>query len=857
MGDVRRIVWAALSVILLAGIVASLLIADSARKSGEAQATTAAREAVDDRLVPILEPEDLARPVTGAAYDRLRREVQDRVLYQDVTSLAILRSDGVVLFSTDRKLVGEKPEVDRDALRRASDGDPTSEVEGSVFRSWVPVRAKASGPVIAVAQIDRPYAPIWTAAVRPWRIGAIAMGAALLVALAFLLLTFRSGAVAEPPAKVVAAPQPEAQEASQPKADPTTKRAKGDDPGYTQPGFREALEARQQAEERAQAAEEQYRALQDQLKRALEELRAAEERAKAAEAGGAAQGPDPRVDQVMSRMEELQGQLRDAQERAEHAQQRAVAAEAALAAAPKAEAGADAAGAEELQRAEARAQEAERQLESLRERVADMEARLQETETQAERAKSEMAAVEQTAAKVQEVEVELRDALERAAAAEAAMAEADARARAAEERAADAENAGAQALTEADTKRVEAEARMAEADTARAEAQAVMAEAEAIKAEVDEQAARIKAQKAEIDEQRAELEAAAVGAQAAEQEALQLAKARATDAEQQLAGLQARLEEITAQLALAEERLSMAPEDDPERAELQTALEQALVRAKASSDRLLEMEERARAAERSLEELQTRATFGDERVAALDRALHGDELAPMPGEERRASVPFVEALTKDARASINSILGISLTAKHMRDPDDLQPLLRQLTSQARKLDSLVGDILQADRLAKGTVPLNRRRTDLDALVRRVLDELGVGAERDLRMHSERVSASVDPLRIEQVVSSLVSTSMARTSPGKPVYVRVESNGDDAVIAVEDDESPVPGDLSPIVIRFAELHGGRAEMSERMGGGTSFRVYVPGQQESQPDVSGNGQASADLADEDVTAPLQQE
>jgi len=848
MGDVRRIVWAALSVILLAGIVASLLIADSARKSGEARATTAAREAVDDRLVPIVESEDLARPFTGGAYDRVRKEVEDRVLYRDVTSLSILRPDGTVLFSTDRDLVGERPEVDRDALRRAAEGDPTGEVRGAVFRSWVPIRTKASGPVLAVAQIDRPYAPIWTAAVRPWRIAAIGMGAALLVALAFLLLTFRSGAAAKPPAKVVAAPQPEAREASESSAAPAAKRLKGEDPAYTQPGFREALEARQQAEERARAAEEQYRALQDQLKRALEELRAAEERAKAAQAGGGGgHGTDPRVDEVMSRMEELQRQLRDAEERAEHAQQRATAAEAALAAAPKAEAGADLASVEELRRAEARAQEAERQLEALKGRVADMEARLQETETQAERVKNEVATAEQAAAKLREIEAELRQTVERATAAEAAAAAAEARARVAEERAAEAElaveNAGAQVRSEADAKRAEAEA--------------MMEQARALKAETDDQMAQIEAKKSEIEEQRAELEAAAVEAQARQQEALQLAEARAIDAEQQLAGLQARLEEITAQLALAEERLSAAPEDDPEKRELQTALDQALERAKASSDRLLDMEERARAAERSLEEIQTRAAFGDERVAALDRALHGDEVEPMPGEERRASVPFVEALTKDARASINSILGISLTAKHMRDPDDLQPLLRQLTSQARKLDSLVGDILQADRLAKGTVPLNRRRTDLDALVRRVVDELGVGTERDLRMHSERVSVSVDPLRIEQVVSSLVSTSMARTSPGRPVYVRVESNGDGVVIAVEDDESPVASDLSPIVIRFAELHGGRAEMSERMGGGTSFRVYVPGQQESQPDPSGNGQASADVAEGDVTAPLQQE
>src|SRR3990170_9039535 len=117
MGDVRRIAWAALSVILLAGIVASLLIADSARRSGEANATAVAQDAVDDTLVPLLEAGDLSRPVSGASYDRLRKDVEDRVLYEDVSALTIWKPDGTIVFSTDPALVGESPDVGRDALR--------------------------------------------------------------------------------------------------------------------------------------------------------------------------------------------------------------------------------------------------------------------------------------------------------------------------------------------------------------------------------------------------------------------------------------------------------------------------------------------------------------------------------------------------------------------------------------------------------------------------------------------------------------------------------------------------------------------------------------------------------------------
>jgi signal transduction histidine kinase len=40
-------------------------------------------------------------------------------------------------------------------------------------------------------------------------------------------------------------------------------------------------------------------------------------------------------------------------------------------------------------------------------------------------------------------------------------------------------------------------------------------------------------------------------------------------------------------------------------------------------------------------------------------------------------------------------------------------------------------------------------------------------------------------------------------------------------------SPGTGIGLSLVARFAELHGGRAWVEERAGGGSSFRVFLPG------------------------------
>jgi signal transduction histidine kinase len=171
-------------------------------------------------------------------------------------------------------------------------------------------------------------------------------------------------------------------------------------------------------------------------------------------------------------------------------------------------------------------------------------------------------------------------------------------------------------------------------------------------------------------------------------------------------------------------------------------------------------------------------------------------------------------------------------------------------------------LLEIDRLAAGTLRLNRRRTDLRALVRRVVEDSPDLANRNVHVEAEKVVVPVDPFMVEEMVDSLLSNANARTSSASHVWIAVSSDPEGAVIAV-DDTADVPerrhalasspdeqmggagrGGMSTglaVLQRLAEVHAGRAWVEEREGGGASFRVFLPDVTEGAAETAGQAAA----------------
>jgi signal transduction histidine kinase len=171
---------------------------------------------------------------------------------------------------------------------------------------------------------------------------------------------------------------------------------------------------------------------------------------------------------------------------------------------------------------------------------------------------------------------------------------------------------------------------------------------------------------------------------------------------------------------------------------------------------------------------------------------------------------------------------------------------------------MVGVLLEIDRLAAGTLKLNRRRTDLRALVRRVVEDSPDLANRNVHVEAEKVVVPADPFMVEEMVDSLLSNANARTSSASHVWITVSSDPEGAVIAVDDTADLPEGrrhlTSSPdeqmggagrggkstglaVLQRLAEVHAGRAWVEEREGGGASFRVFLPDVTEGAAETAG--------------------
>jgi PAS domain S-box-containing protein len=216
---------------------------------------------------------------------------------------------------------------------------------------------------------------------------------------------------------------------------------------------------------------------------------------------------------------------------------------------------------------------------------------------------------------------------------------------------------------------------------------------------------------------------------------------------------------------------------------------------------------------------------------------------------------FLQAVSHDLRTPLASVLGIAVTLqRHQQELDagDAADLLQRLSKSAHKMDRLLNDLLDLDRLAQPTVSPEREQVDLGELVERMVKDVRAELLDERPVHVELcpLRLEVDPPKVERIVENLLANAARHTPPGTPIWVRIQPYARGALLIVEDAGPGVPAPLRETIFQpfrqgsapashapglgvglalvrvFAQLHGGSAWVEERQGGGASFRVHLP-------------------------------
>ena len=233
----------------------------------------------------------------------------------------------------------------------------------------------------------------------------------------------------------------------------------------------------------------------------------------------------------------------------------------------------------------------------------------------------------------------------------------------------------------------------------------------------------------------------------------------------------------------------------------------------------------------------------EELARALERLREVDEMKNT----------FLQAVSHELRTPLTAILGLAVTLERDDvglDKSEMRDLATRIVSNSRKLDRMVADLLDLDRLTRGIVEPKLSDTDVGALVRHLVGETDFLDGQRVTVEAEPVVLAVDASKVEHIVENLLTNAVRHTSPVSHIWVRVATEDGGAMIVVEDDGPGVPDDMKAVIFeafqrgpeaaetpgtgiglslvaRFAELHGGRAWVEDRTGGGASFRIFLPG------------------------------
>lgn len=248
----------------------------------------------------------------------------------------------------------------------------------------------------------------------------------------------------------------------------------------------------------------------------------------------------------------------------------------------------------------------------------------------------------------------------------------------------------------------------------------------------------------------------------------------------------------------------------------------------------------------------------EDRLRRLAR--ENEQLYREAQEANRLKDEFLATISHELRTPLNALLGwIHLLRSGQLSPEKSERAMAAVERSAQLQAQLTSDLLDISGMLTGKLRLHLEPTHVPSLVEDVTESMraaassrGVTCRTDV--HAPQL-LMLDPARVQQIITNLVSNAIKFTGKGGTVDVTVHVENDELTIEVTDtgmgiDRAFLPhvferfrqadaGTTRPvgglglglsIVKELAERHGGRVDvMSRGLGQGATFTVRLPARQ----------------------------
>ncbi|MDG9691396.1 HAMP domain-containing sensor histidine kinase [Streptomyces sp. DH17] len=259
---------------------------------------------------------------------------------------------------------------------------------------------------------------------------------------------------------------------------------------------------------------------------------------------------------------------------------------------------------------------------------------------------------------------------------------------------------------------------------------------------------------------------------------------------------------------------------------------------------------------------------GTDELADLSRTFNSaaenleKRVADMAGREQ-ASRRFVADMSHELRTPLTAITAVTEVLEEELEFEGggfdpmIEPAVRLVVSETRRLNDLVENLMEVTRFDAGTARLVLDDVDVADQItacidaRAWLDAVDLDAERGIH-------ARLDPRRLDVILANLIGNALKHG--GSPVRVSVARADDEVVIRVRDHGPGIPEDVLPhvfdrfykasasrprsegsglglsIALENAHIHGGEITAENHPEGGAVFVLRLP--QDPSPPTDGD-------------------